>query len=47
MNIMDYTTYSIENEITILPSLLKMFSMFQISYWYDKELDDQNDVKLL
>ena len=45
INIMDYTADNIENEITLLPLLLKMFSMFQIRFWYDKEHDDQNNVE--
>ena len=45
LNIMEYTAYRIENEITLLPSLLKMFSMFQIRFWYNKGHDDQNRVK--
>ena len=44
---MEYTVDKIENEITLLPSLLKMFSMFQVHFWYDKEQDDQNNVENL
>ena len=47
MNIMDYTTDKIDNEITLLPSLLKMFSMFKMSFWYDNKPDDKNDVKVI
>ena len=47
MKIMEYTAEKIENEITILPSLLKMFSMFQMSFWYDNEPDDKNDMKII
>ena len=36
-----------DNEITLLPSLFKMFSMFQMRFWYDKEPDYQNDVKII
>ena len=32
LNIMEYTACKIENEITLLPSLLKMSSMFQMSF---------------
>ena len=35
----------IDNEKTLLLSLLKIFSMFQMSLWYDKEPDDQIDLK--
>ena len=42
---MEYTEYKIDNEITLLPPLLKMFSMFQICFWSDKEHDDQNNVE--
>ena len=44
---MEYDAYKIENEITLLPSLLEMFSMFQMRFWYDKEPDDQNDVEII
>ena len=47
MNIMEYTSDKIDNEITLLPYLLKMFSMFQMSFWYDNEPDDQNYVKII
>ena len=42
---MDYATDRIENEIIILPSLLKIFSMFQIRCWYKKGYDDENKVE--
>ena len=42
---MDYTAYRIYNDITILSSLLNMFSMFQISCWYNHGNDDQNEVE--
>ena len=42
---MEYTEYKIDNEITLLPPLLKMFSMFQIHIWYNKEHYDQNNVE--
>ena len=45
LNIMKYTVDRIENEITLLPSLLKMFSMFQIICWYNKVHDDRNKVE--
>ena len=32
LNVMEYTAYKIDNEITLLPSLLKMFSMFQMRF---------------
>ena len=44
---MEYTEDRIDNEITLLPSLLKKFSMFWTRFWYDKEPDDQNDVKII
>ena len=44
---MDYTTGKIENEITLLPSFLKMFSMYNMCFWYDNEHDDQNNVKIV
>ena len=34
---MDYTIYKIETDITLLLSLLKMFSMLQLQFWYIKE----------
>ena len=37
----------IENEIKLLPSLLKIFSMFQMRFWYNKGHDDHNDVKII
>ena len=40
MNIMEYTTDRIDNEITLLPPLMKMFSIFQMRFWYDKDPDD-------
>ena len=42
---MDYTADIIENEIVLLPSLLKMFSMFHISCWYIKGHYDKNKVE--
>ena len=47
MNIMEYNADNIENEITLLPSLVKMFSMFQMRFWYDNKHDDQNDMKII
>ena len=46
LDIMEYTAYSTDNEITLLPSLLKMFSMFQIHRWYNKGSDDKNKVEI-
>ena len=46
-NIMEYTVYNIYNEIALLPSLLKMCSMFQMRFRYDKESDDKNDMKII
>ena len=45
MNIMEYTADKIEDEITLLPSLLKIFSMFQTRFWYDNGHDDQNNAE--
>ena len=45
MNIMDYTVHKIYNEITMLLSLLKQISMFQMLFCYDDEYDDQNNVE--
>ena len=42
---MEYNAYRIENEKTLLPSLLKMSSMLQISFWYNMVHDDQNKVE--
>ena len=47
LNITEYNVERIDNEMTLLPSLLKMFLMFQMRFWYDKERDDQNDVKFI
>ena len=44
LNIMEYTVDKIENNITLLPLLLKIFSMFQMRFWYDNEHDDQNNL---
>ena len=35
----------IDNEITLLPSLLRMFSIFKINCWYNKVNGDQNKVE--
>ena len=32
---MEYTVDKIENKITLSLSLLKLFSMFQMNFWYD------------
>ena len=45
MNIMEYTADKIENYIKCLPSLLKMFSMLQMRFWYNKGHNDQNRVE--
>ena len=34
---MEYTTYNTENYIPLLQSSFKIFSMFQMHFWYDKE----------
>ena len=47
LNKIKYTADRIENKITVLPSLLNFFSMFQMRFWYDKEPDDKNDVKII
>ena len=47
LDIMKYIADRIYNQITLLPSLLKMFTMLQMSFWYDKEPDDQNDMKVI
>ena len=44
---MKYTADKVENEITLLPLLLKILSLFQMRIWYDKEPDGQNDVNFL
>ena len=47
LDIMEYTSYKIDNEIALLTSLLNMFLMYQMRFWYDKEQDDQNNVENL
>ena len=47
LNITEYNVERIDNEMTLLPSLLKMFLMFQMRFWYDKEPDDQNYVNIM
>ena len=37
MNIIEYTSENIDTEITLLSLLLRMFSMFQMCFWYNKE----------
>ena len=44
---MGYITYRTDNDITLLPSMLKMLSMFQMRYKYDNERDDENYVKII
>ena len=34
---MDHTSDNIEAHITLSPSLLKVFAMFEMSPWYDNE----------
>ena len=46
MNIIEYTANNIYNYITPLPSLMKIVSMFQMRFWYNKEHDDQNNVEM-
>ena len=43
-NIIDFATDKIEVGITLLSSLLKLFSMFHLCFWYGNEHDDQNIV---
>ena len=45
LNVTDCTEDKIYSYITLLPSLLNTFSMFQIRCWYNKVHDDQNKVK--
>ena len=47
MDTMGYTADMIENDITLLPSMMKIFSMFQMSFKYEDERDDENDVKII
>ena len=47
LNIMEYTADKIYNDIILLPSLLKICPVFQMRFWYDKESDDKNDVKIV
>ena len=42
---MEYTADDIDNDITLLPKLLKMFSMFQIRCWYNKVHNDKNKLE--
>ena len=42
LNIMEYTAKNKETGLTILTSLSKMFSMFQLHFWYNKESADKN-----
>ena len=37
MTTMDHTSDNIEAHITLSPSLLKVFAMFEMSPWYDNE----------
>ena len=45
LNIMEFTSYTIKNEIELLMSLLNMCSMFQMRCWYNKGHFDKNRVK--
>ena len=47
MDIMDYTAYRTDNGITLLLSMLETFSMFQMSFKYENERDDEIDVKII
>ena len=47
LNIMEYNTDRIDNDIKLLLSMLKTFSMFQMSFKYDNEHDDENNVKII
>ena len=47
LHIMEYTVYKIENQIALLPSLLKTISMLQMRFWYDNEPGDKNDVTMI
>ena len=39
---MDHTAVNMETQITLLPLLLKLFAMFKIQLWYDKENLEEN-----
>ena len=43
--IMWLTAYRIDNDKKLLPSLLKMFSMFKIKCWYSPGEVDNNTVE--
>ena len=47
MTTMEYTADKIEKKITLLLSLLRLFSTFQMYFWYDNEHDDQNNVEII
>ena len=42
---MEYTADNINTPITLLPSLLKMLSMFQMSFCCDEEKFKENNVE--
>ena len=42
---MGFTADMTENEKTLLPSLLNIFSMFKICCWYNQGEDDQNTLE--
>ena len=39
---MEHTAYNIETQITLLPSLLKVFENFKMCMWYDNENFEEN-----
>ena len=44
MTIMENTAYKIETQIRLLPFLLKVFAMFNMSLWYDNKNLEKNVV---
>ena len=42
LTIMEHTTDNIENYITLLPLLLKLFTIFNMRMWYDNENLEEN-----
>ena len=38
---MEFTSDRIDNDKMFLPSLLKLFSMFKIKYWYNPGEDEK------
>ena len=47
MNIVKHNADRIDNQITLLMLMLKMFSMRKVRFWYDNECDDETDVKII